>query len=335
MKKQFLYLSLGFFLFASLISATELLSAPYYEGKVINMVVGSPPGGSNDQTARFLARHLPKFIPGKPTIIVENMPAGVSMAAANYLYNVAKRDGLTIGLIGKHLVFQQLLKVEAVKFDLTKYSWLGSAMVEGTLLAIRSDLPYKTIQELQKAKQPIFFAGTGAGSFGDQWSTMLIEFLGLNAKIVANRGTTEQMLALERKEADAGVLAYSAAWPHVDRGLVRPLVRTRISSERTKDLPNAEDLIDNKIGKTVMAMLALTGETAKPFLVPPGTPADVLNILRDAFVKTLRDPKVVAESEKAKLDVSYVSPEDCLKIIKYILNQPPEIVKEFNKYVNF
>ncbi len=128
MKREMIFLSVGVFLLTLLIPAAELLSAPYYEKKVIRMVVGSPPGGGNDRTARLLARHLPRYIPGKPTVIVENMSAGASLAAANYIYN-AKPDGLTFGLIMKSLVFSQLLKVEAVRFDITKYSWLGSAMV--------------------------------------------------------------------------------------------------------------------------------------------------------------------------------------------------------------
>ncbi|MFB3886313.1 MAG: tripartite tricarboxylate transporter substrate-binding protein [Thermodesulfobacteriota bacterium] len=334
MKRRIVFLFAGFFLFATVFPAAELLSAPYYEGKVIKMVVGSPPGGGNDRTARLLARHLPKYIPGKPTIIVENNSAGASLAAANYIYS-AKPNGLTFGLIMKSLPFSQLLKVEAVRFDITKYSWLGSAMVESTLFTIRSDLPYKTFQELQKTKQTIYIAGQGANTFGDQWSKMIIEFLGVNGKMVGYRGTAESVLALERKEVDASVFSFNAARPYLDRGLVRPVLRTRILSEGVEHLPNGEDLTDNKMGKVIMAVHSSTGLVAKPFIAPPGIPPELLNILKEGFSKALKDPVLQAESDKEMLDVQYVPPEECLKVMHYIFGQPPEVVKELGRYVKF
>jgi tripartite-type tricarboxylate transporter receptor subunit TctC len=208
-------------------------------------------------------------------------------------------------------------------------------MVESTLLTIRAALPYKTIQDLQKAKQTIFLAGQGANTFGDQWSKILIEFLGLNGKIVGYRGTAESVLALERKEVDGSVFSFNAARPYIDRGLVRPLVRTRILSKGVENLPNCEDLTENKMGKLLMAVHSSTGLVAKPFLAPPATPPDLLNLLKEGFSKALNDPLLQAESDKEMLDVEYVPPEECLKVMNYIFSQPPEVVKELGKYVKF
>src|ERR671925_201227 len=135
--------------------------AQYYAGKTVTIVVGYKTGGGYDATARLLARHLPKHIPGKPTIIVQNMPGANSMIAANHVYNVAKPDGLTIGTFNRNLPIAQLTKVQGVKFDMTKFAWIGSAASEATILAIRADLPYKSFAELKNAKEPVIVGATG------------------------------------------------------------------------------------------------------------------------------------------------------------------------------
>jgi len=155
MKKERLCLLLAFFILSVFISPRELLAAPYYEGKVMKIIIGHEVGGGYDRLARLLARHLPKHIPGKPTIIVENMPGAATIIAANYIYSVAKPDGLTLGAIDRGLPIAQLVKGEGIRFDLTKFSWIGSAAVEGTVLCLRSDLPYKTVDDLKKAKEPL------------------------------------------------------------------------------------------------------------------------------------------------------------------------------------
>src|SRR5919205_275832 len=128
---------------------------PNFSGKTITILVGYKPGGGYDATARLLARHLPNHLPGKPTVIVQNMPGGNSIIAANHMYNAAKPDGLTIGTFNRNLPIAQLTGVQGVKFDITKFAWIGSAANETTILAIRDDLPYKTFDDLRKAKEPV------------------------------------------------------------------------------------------------------------------------------------------------------------------------------------
>ena len=141
MKRHVVWIFIGLFSLPLLISPKHLLAAPFYEGKVITIIVGYGPGGGYDRIARILAKNLSKFIPGKPTVLVQNMPGADSMIAANYLYRIAKPDGLTIGAFNRGLVFAQLLKGEGVKFDLTKFAWIGSAAIESTVLVLRADLP--------------------------------------------------------------------------------------------------------------------------------------------------------------------------------------------------
>ena len=140
------------------------VAAQSFQGKTVTIVVGYKAGGGYDATARLLARYLPKHIPGKPTVIVQNMPGANSIIAANHMYNVAKPDGLTIGTFNRNLPIAQLTGVQGVKYDITKFQWIGSAANETTVLAIRSDLPYKNFDELRKSKERLVIGSTGPGA---------------------------------------------------------------------------------------------------------------------------------------------------------------------------
>lgn len=340
MKRRLLFLQvpclfISFFLFTLFISSSKLQASPYYEGKVMKIIVGVSPGGGFDIVARILAKHLPKHIPGKPVIIVENMVGASTMIAANYIYNIAKPDGLTIGTYNRGLPFAQLTKVQGVKFDIRKYAWIGSMAVEPTAFFIRADLPYKNIDDLKKAKEPIIVASEGLGTTGYQFPVLLKEFAGFNLKIINYLSGADSRLAIERKEADARAGSYSSEKPFVDRGLFRPLLRGAVSEPDIKNLPVNEDLTADKKGKTIMAMLSSVDKIGRPFMCPPGTPANVMKILRDAFGKLAQDPAVLGEGKRAAMTIDYTSPEECMKILNFVLDQPDDIVKDFSKYVSF
>ncbi|MDI7258909.1 MAG: tripartite tricarboxylate transporter substrate-binding protein [Thermodesulfobacteriota bacterium] len=332
-QKSALYLPIIFFVLIVFIAPRELLSAPYYEGKRMTIIVGYGPGGGYDRMARLLAKHLPKHIPGKPTIIVENMPGADSMIAANHLYNIAKPDGLTIGTFSRGLPFAQLTKVEGVKFDLTKYSWIGSSAVEAIILVIRADLPYKTFNDLLKIMEPIHLGGTGAADPINYFPALLKEFLGLKMKMVTYPSSAEVMLALERKEVDGRAGSYSSLKPFIERGLVRPLIRGRVSEPGIETLQVNEELTTDEKGKTMMAMLSTVDRIGRPYVAPPGTPVEIITILREAFAKVAKDPELKEDAKKNKMDIEYVPAEECLKVLNYLLNQPKDIITEFGKYI--
>jgi len=334
MKKQ-IWLLANVFIFIVLFAPITLLASPYYEGKKITIIVGFETGGGYDRLARVLARHLPKSIPGKPTIIVENMPGASSKIAANHVYNLAKPDGLTIATLDRGLPFAQLMKAGGIKFDLTKFAWIGSAAVESTILALRTDLPYKTIDDLRKAKDPIHLASLGPASSDYQFPTLLKEFIGLNLKIVIYSSTQVGMLAVERKEVEGKAGSYTALKPFIERGLIHPLIRCRVSQPGIESLPVNEDLTTDKKGKIIMSMLASGDQMGRPFVAPPGTPPDIMNLLRDAFANVAKDPELKEDVKKNMLEVEYVPADECLKILNYLLTQPEDIVKEFGKYVKF
>ena len=336
MKKQSIRkMFVGLFVVAILLFPFELMAAPYYEGKVLKIIVGFTPGGGYDRMARLLAKHLPKHIPGKPSIVVENMEGASSIIASNFIYNIAKPDGLTIGTFNRALPFAQLIKMEGVKFDIKKYAWIGSAAVEGTVLTMRTDVPYKTVDDLRKAKEPIPLGCSGAGTLDYQFPTLLKEYLGLNFKMVIYVSSAETMLAVERKEADGRAGSYSSLKPFIDRGLVRPVLRGRVAEPGTENLPVNEDLTTDKKAKAIFAMFSTADLIGRPYVAPPGTPAEVLNVLKDAFAKVAKDPELKAEAKKLKMDVDYTPGEEILKVIDFAFNQPEDVVKEFSKHVKF
>jgi len=310
-------------------------SSPY-EGKTVTIVVGFKAGGGYDRTARILARHLPKHIPGKPNVIVQNMPGANSITAANHVYAVAKPDGLTIGTFNRNLVLAQLTNVPGVKFDMTKFAWIGSAASETTVLAIRSDLQFNSFEELRKSGKTVVIGATGPGANTYDFPLLLKEFLGVNFKIVSGYSSSADiMLAIERKEVDARAGSYSSLRTFIDRKLVHPVIRARAVEPGIEQLPVDESFAPNARAKAIMALRSAPEVVGRPYVMTPGTSAEALRIMRDAFAAALKDPELVAEATKAKMELEYTSGEETLKILTEVLSQPKDVVDEFSKYIKF
>jgi tripartite-type tricarboxylate transporter receptor subunit TctC len=328
-------LMIGLVCLLLLFADSRAYGASIFEGKTITIIVGYKPGGGYDRYARLIGKYLPKYIPGNPGAVVQNMPGASSVIAANYLYSVAKPDGLTIGTFNNATVTAQLIKVEGVRFDLTKYAWLGSAASDAVILTVRSDLPYKTAEELRKVKQ--FVIGTtGPGSSTHDFPALLEEFAGFDFKLVPGYSSSaDVMLALERKEVDGRAGSYDSIKPFIDRGLVRPIIRNRTSAPGIEKLAVDENLATSQQGKIIMAVNAVPTQIYRPFVAPPGTARDALKILRDAFVNALKDKDLLAEAAKGKMGIDYMSSEDALKVISEVLNQPPDVVQLLAKHIKF
>src|SRR5437762_6446287 len=309
---------------------------PNFAGKTVTIIVGYKPGGGYDGTARMLARHLPQHLPGKPTVIVQNMPGGNSIIATNHMYNVAKPDGLTIGTFNRNLPIAELTRVQGVKFNMLQFAWIGSTANETTILAIRDDLPYKTFDELRKAKEPVVIGSTGPGANTYDFPLLLKDMLGVNFKIVSGYSSSADiMLAVERKEVDGRAGSYSSIQPFIDRKLVRPVIRARSTDKRLAQLPVDESFAPNPRAKAIMALRSAPEQIARPYVLPPSTPADLVKAMRDAFAATVSDPATQAEAKKTQQDLEYTSGEEAQKILKEVLSQPKDIVAEFSKYIKF
>ncbi len=307
--------------------------APFYEGKAVTVLIGAK-SGSLEIAAQIVAHHLGKYLPGKPAVIVQHMPGAAHLLATNSVFNVAKPDGLTILASNPNVAIAQLSKVEQVRFDVRKFQWLGSSGADGVALSIRSDLPYKTFDELKKADKELVAGTTGPGSNAHDFPLLLKEFVGLKLKLVSGYpSNSDVLLAIERKEVDSWSALATTIKLAADRGAVRPLVRGRVAVPGFENLPVDEDLATSALGKSLMAIKSIPQAIGRAFAVAPGTPADRVALLREAFAKAIKDPELIAEAKKAKIDVNLISHEQVLKDFTALLNQTPETLKEMGKYI--
>jgi len=309
--------------------------APYYEGKTITIVIGTAAGGSI-VAARIIARHLGKYIPGNPTIIVQSMLGGAHIVATNHVFNTARPDGLTLLAANPNIAIAQLLKVDGVRFDVRKLEWLGSSGSDGVVLTIRSDLPYKTFEELRKADRELVVGTTGPGSNAHDFPLLLKEFAGAKFKFVSGYpANSDILLALERKEVDIWAAFAATVRPVVQRGAVRPLVRARVPSPGFEHLPIDETLTTNPVGKALMSIKTAPLAVGRALAAPPGIPADRAALLKEALAKVLKDPELDADVRKAQIDFQHISADEVSKGITAILQQPPDVQQEMVKYIKF
>jgi tripartite-type tricarboxylate transporter receptor subunit TctC len=315
-------------LFSVCFTPIDAPAAPYYEGKVISLLVGHAPGGGYDRMSRLLAKYLPKYIPGKPAIVIRTMLGAGGLVAANYVYQ-AKPDGLTIGGLTRAIGTSQILK------DSTKYAWIGSASSEPAVLVLRAKLGIKTFQELVQSKRKFFIGCSGSGSHSRTIPQLFRDYLGMNVEMVIYPGAVgEIVLAMERNEADGHYAAYSTYLPHIKRGLVVPLCRGRVSTPEIDKLPLDEDLVSDKKAKGIMQIYSAAGLIARPYVAPPGTPENLINILRESFRKAEKDQDLMAEVEKNQMEFNYIPGPQALKAVKDYMNLPKDVLDAFMKYSN-
>jgi tripartite-type tricarboxylate transporter receptor subunit TctC len=330
----------GFALFASHALAD---SHEFFKGKTVRLVVGTSAGGAMDEWSRFLAPHLVRNIPGAPDIVVQNMPGAGTVIAANYIYNVAKPDGLTLGLVNPAIYIDQLLGAKEVKFDWPKLSWIGSPERIDQVLFIRTDFPQKTLDDLRKAPEPPRCAATGRSGAGYFLPKLLEEGLGLKIQMVVGYGGGGDMnLAMEKGEVQcrAGtVSAYVGREPTrtwINTGFVRALVQSGTKRyPKLPDVPTLYELMETyktpDATRRVAKVLLSSGDLGRPFFGPPGLPEDRLKILREAFTKTMKDEALLAEAKKKKWDLDPLGGEGLERLAREIMVQPPEVIERVKK----
>ena len=315
------------------LTGSVLAQANFYEGKAVSFLIGAK-SGSLEIAAQIVAHHIGKYLPGQPAVVLQHMPGAAHLLATNNVFNVAKPDGLTVLAANPNVAIAQLSKVEQARFDVRKFQWLGSSGADGVMLSIRSDLPYKTFDELKKADRELVAGTTGPGSNAHDFPLLLKEFAGLKIKLVAGYpANSDVLLAIERKEVDSWSALATTIKLAADRGVVRPLVRGRVALPGYENLPVDEDLATSALGKSLMAIKSIPQAIGRAFAVHPSTPADRVAMLRDAFAKAMKDPELIAEAKKAKIDMSFIGPEQVLKDFTALLNQTPETLKEMGKYI--
>jgi tripartite-type tricarboxylate transporter receptor subunit TctC len=313
--------------------APALAQADFYKGKTVSIVIGARTG-SLAVAAQIVAHHISKYIPGNPTVIFRQQPGAAHLNATGQIYNVAEADGLTILAANPNVAMAQLAKVAQVRFDVTKFEWLGSSGPDGSMFSIRADLPYKTWKEFKDSGKELIVGTTGPGSNAHDMPLLLKEFAGGNLKLVKGyAANSDILLAVERKEVDGWAALATTIKQGVDRGAVRALVRARAPVPGFNDLPIDETLASDPIGKSLMAIRGIPLQIGRAFAVRPGTPADRVAILREALAKTIADPQLQAEAKNAKIDMEYISGQDVLKGFNEMMNQPAPVLEAMNKYL--
>jgi len=312
---------------------------PFYQGKTVTIRVGFTAGGAFDVWARVIAQYMGKYIPGNPTIVVQNMTAGGSMIAANYVYSVAKPDGLTLGIVSPGIYIQQISGHQEVRFEWFKYSWIGSPEKTDRIFYIRADTPYRALEDLRNAVAPPKCGATGIGTAAYYFPRFLQEAFGLKLTMVPGyQGAADANLAIEKGEVQCwcgSVQAYFGSEPGrtwAKTGFVRVL--TQGGQKRHANLPEAPtvwELLDkhkiSDVHKRVAKILVLPDEMGRPFFGPPGIPADRLKTLRDGFVKMMNDPDMIAEAKKRGLEPSTMTGEEVEALGRELGTLPPEVIR--------
>jgi len=296
-----------------------------------------------DDWGRFIAQHLGKHIPGNPDILVQNMPGAGAVIAANYVYNVAKPDGLTLGLINPANYIDQLMGSKEVKFDWPKFSWIGSPEQIAQVLFVRTDIPYKTIDDLRAATDPPRCAALARAGMGYLLPKLLEEGVGIKLHMVLGYGGGGEMnLAIEKNEVQcrAGtVSAYVGREPTrtwIKKGFVRALAQSGTQRyPKLPDVPTVYELMDTYKSSDAMKRLAKvilsSGDLGRPFIAPPGMTVERVNVLRAGFTKAMSDPALLAEAQKRKWDLDPTPGDELEVIAREVMDQPPEVIERMKK----
>jgi tripartite-type tricarboxylate transporter receptor subunit TctC len=302
-------------------------------GKPIELYIGYSVGGGYDVYARLLARHMAKHLPGNPVIVPKNMEGAGSLRLANWLYKAAPKDGTAFGTIGRGIAFDPLLGTEGALFKAAEFGWIGSANDEVSVCASWGRTGITRFEDFYA--RAIFVGGTGAGADTDVFPKAMNAILGTKMKLVTGYpGGNDITLAMQRGEVEArcgwswsSIKSNHPQW--VKDGTIKLLVQ--LSLDKHADLPQVPlimDLVKTPEQRAVMRLIFARQVMGRPFLAPPGVPAERLAILRRAFMDTMRDKAFLAEADKIKLEITPVSGEAVQKLVAEIYATPPQIVKQ-------
>jgi tripartite-type tricarboxylate transporter receptor subunit TctC len=311
------------------VASTEAQSPKnFYAGKTITFLAGSSPGGGTDLTARLIARHLERYVPGNPSILVVNKPGAGGMIAVNELYNLKKPDGLNISTMNTGALFGTAAGNEALKFELHKFIWVGQALDEAQTVYLRSATPYISLDAIRKANKEGKQPKMGAQAI-DHTSSFVVkvmeQILGLDFHVIPGYpGTPEILLDIERGALDGrsqgtgSLLATKREW--LKTGFIKPLVTSKKRRDsRLPDLPSIEEIAPAGT-KGLLSALYAAETIGRSVVLPPGVPPDRVKILRDAFATMTKDEQFLKEAAKLGLEIGLTRGEDMNRDIQNTLH---------------
>ncbi|HEY7299310.1 MAG TPA: hypothetical protein VH684_15495 [Xanthobacteraceae bacterium] len=305
--------------------------ADFYKGKQIRFVIRTTPGGDYDQYTRILARFMGKHIPGNPSLIPVNMPGGGGITAANYMAQIAPRDGTVIGIVSQGLAADQALGISSgLKADLREFNWIANVAHSNQLLAVWHTSPTKTLED---AKRRVTTIGTtGAGSASVQYPIFYNNVLGTKFKIIFGYAGGQLIdLAMERGEVEgrgtnpySGYMASTPTW--IPQKLIIPLIQAGLEKEPA--LPDVPLIVDQPVkteDKPLLEFMARGASVGRPLATTPGVPAERVTALRRAFETTMKDPEFIAEAAREHLEFQPMSGERLAQVIFGLLNAPADV----------
>jgi tripartite-type tricarboxylate transporter receptor subunit TctC len=303
----------------------------FYQGKTVTVVVSTGVGGVFDLTARTVAKYMPRYIPGKPTMIVRNMPGGGHVLATNFMFNQAAKDGTYLALVNNGMPLHQVLDGRGVRYDATKFNWLGSGGLSNLMTVAWNTSGVKSVDDLMTHE--LITAATGAGSNGFIYPNAMNVVLGTKFKIVMGyKSSPEADLAMMRGEAAgrAGFSLSAILQEHPDWIADKKVaVLVQVGAEREKDFPDVplmEELAKTPEQRQILALISSPVSLGRPFFTTPDTPPERVAALRDAFAATMKDPDFLAEAQSLKLDIKPMSGERVAEIVAETINVPPALI---------
>ncbi len=302
----------------------------FYKGKTIDIVIGYPPGGSNDVFGRFLARHMGRFIPGNPTLVTRNMPGGGSLVAANWIYTIAPKDGTVIGIIAPTAPLDAKLGNPAAKYEPEKFNWIGRTGPATNLVMIWHTQPFKTFKDA--LQQEITLSATGAGSTVSVYPTLMNNVMKTRFKLIMGyKGSGEAMLAMERGETAGHSTAWEALKTQHPDWITSRKVNIILQFALTRhpemqDVPTALEVAETDEQRAILRAVLNATEIGKPFLTSPGVPPERVEALRRAFDRMVADPEFKAEFDRAKVELNPRSGEQLQQLVQELVSMPADIL---------
>jgi tripartite-type tricarboxylate transporter receptor subunit TctC len=306
---------------------------PFYQDKTVRIIVGASAGGGYDTYSRMIARHMGKHIPGNPTFVVENMPGAGFLIAANHIYKVAKPDGLTIGHFIGGLFLQQLLGKPGVEFEGVKFGFIGVPTQDNYVIGISKKTGITSMDQWMSTKTVLKLGGVGAGSATDDIPKVYMATIGLPAQLVSGyKGTADVRLAYNSGEVQGVCNAWEsfrATWPNeLKSGDLTIILQTTAKSH--PELPNVPLSINyaktDEARKLIPALVHSVGPAARPYVLPPGTPKDRIATLQKGFMDVMKDPDLLADAQKAKLDINPLDGKELERNVRAVFNLEKSLI---------
>jgi tripartite-type tricarboxylate transporter receptor subunit TctC len=308
----------------------------FYKGRQMRMIIGHPVGGDYDVGGRVLAKYLPRHIPGNPSVIVQNMPQAASIVAANFLHNQAPRDGTALGSFSRNFASQAMMGQPNIEADPRRFNWLGGFSLPSRVCVVWHTAAVQTPADL--FDRELIIAGGGAGSSLSIVPTVLNHVLGTKFRVVEGyKGINDAAIAIERGEVE-GVCMSLAQFNNYGHLIRAGRLRILLHAEETPvaeipQVPSIYDYVKTDEQRALMRFVFSSVEFGRPYVLPPAVPVARVETMRKAFADTAKDPELIAEANKLKLDMTYHTPAQLERLVANLYQTPPATIETIKRLV--